>query len=167
MANEEPSKEPAPVEGSARKPEVELVKEGFVDGEMVELAAIEEFAKRGEKLPRQDYLVRIENKTYQIHKPRPDRGRLLEAAGKRRPAIALPNFPRGKQPDQLRRNQRVDLRAHGIERFTTVPKRSHARAAQQPPCAATSAFLEPTATASTVGTWDGPLLRTRPAHCCW
>ena len=123
MANEEPSKEPAPVEGSARKPEVELVKEGFVDGEMVELVAIEEFAKRGEKPPRaKTYLVRIDKKTYQIHKPDPTGEELLEAAGKTSACYKLYQIFRGKQPEPVAPNQRVDLRAHGIERFTTVPK---------------------------------------------
>jgi Prokaryotic E2 family E/Multiubiquitin len=123
MSNQEHNKSTTPEGGHERRPEVELVQEVFVDGELVELVVIEEFAKRGEKPPRaKTYEVRIDKKTYRIHKPDPTGEELLEAAGKTSAGFKLYQIFRGKQPEPVTPNQHVDLRAHGIERFTTVPK---------------------------------------------
>lgn len=130
MAHEEHSKEIAAIEGriAGGAPhnvgsEVEVVEEVFVDGELVELVVIEEFAQRGERPPRaKTYLVRIDKKTYHIHKPNPTGEELLEAAGKTSAGFKLYQIFRGRQPEPVAPNQQVDLRAHGIERFTTVPK---------------------------------------------
>jgi uncharacterized Fe-S cluster-containing radical SAM superfamily enzyme len=63
--------------------ETEILEEVFQDGELVEVVVIEEFAKRGEKPPRaKTYVVRIDKKTYHIHKPDPTGEELLAAAGK-------------------------------------------------------------------------------------
>ncbi len=102
---------------------VEIVEEVFVDGELVELVVIEEFAKRGERPPRaKTYLVRIDKKTYHIHKPNPTGEELLHAAGKTSAGFKLYQIFRGRQPEPVAPHEHVDLRAHGIERFTTVPK---------------------------------------------
>jgi hypothetical protein len=104
-------------------PGVEIVEEVFVDGDSVELVVIEEFAKRGEKPPRaKTYLIRIDKKTYHIHKPNPTGEELLHAAGKTSTGFKLYQIFRGRQPEPVAPHEHVDLRAHGIERFTTVPK---------------------------------------------
>lgn len=101
----------------------EIVEEVFLDDELVEVVVIEEFAKRGEKPPRaKTYVVRIDKKTYHIHKPDPTGEELLEAAGKTSAGYKLYQVFRGRQPEPVTPGQHVDLRAHGVERFTTVPK---------------------------------------------
>jgi hypothetical protein len=136
MSSEEFNREVAAIEGviageaqevaESRKKndiEAEVVEEVFVDGELVEVVVIEEFAKRGEKPPRaKTYVVRIDKKTYHIHKPDPTGEELLEAAGKTSAAYKLYQVFRGRQPEPVAPGQHVDLRAHGVERFTTVPK---------------------------------------------
>jgi hypothetical protein len=103
--------------------ETEILEEVFQDGELVEVVVIEEFAKRGEKPPRaKTYVVRIDKKTYHIHKPDPTGEELLAAAGKTSAGYKLYQVFRGKQPEPVAPGQHVDLRAHGVERFTTVPK---------------------------------------------
>jgi hypothetical protein len=112
-----------PGSSSKDKGGVEIVEEVFVDGELVELVVIEEFAKRGEKPPRaKTYLVRIDKKTYHIHKPNPTGEELLHAAGKTSAGFKLYQIFRGRQPEPVAPHEHVDLRAHGIERFTTVPR---------------------------------------------
>ena len=130
MAHEEHNKQIAAIEGQIAGgtphnagSEAKIVEELFVDGNLVELVVIEEYAKRGEKPPRaKTYLVRIDKKTYHIHKPDPTGEELLEAAGKTSAGYKLYQIFRGKQPEPVGPTQHVDLRAHGIERFTTVPK---------------------------------------------
>jgi hypothetical protein len=103
--------------------EVEIVEEVFLDGELVEVVVIEEFAKRGETPPRAKiYVVRIDKKTYHIHKPDPTGEELLLAAGKTSAGYKLYQVFRGRQPEPVAPRQHVDLRAHGVERFTTVPR---------------------------------------------
>jgi hypothetical protein len=130
MAHEEHSKEIAAIEGRIADgalrnagSKIEVVEEVLVHGELVELVVIEEFAKRGEMPPRaKTYLVRIDKKTYHIQKPDPTGEELLEAAGKTSAGFKLYQIFRGRQPEPVAPNQHVDLRAHGVERFTTVPK---------------------------------------------
>jgi hypothetical protein len=103
--------------------EVKIVEEVFVDGELVELVIIEEFAKRGEKPPHaKTYVIRIDKETYHVHKPDPTGEELLHLAGKTSAGYKLYQTFRGRQPEPVAPNQHVDLRAHGIERFTTVQK---------------------------------------------
>jgi Prokaryotic E2 family E/Multiubiquitin len=118
MAHEEHSKEIAAIEGRIADgalqnagSKVEVVEEVLVDDELVELVVIEEFAKRGEKPPRaKTYLVRIDKKTYHIHKPDPAGEELLEAAGKTSAGFKLYQIFRGRQPEPVAPNQHVDLR---------------------------------------------------------
>jgi hypothetical protein len=136
MSKEELNREVAAIEGiiaeeaqESTEPrknpnvEVEIVEEVFLDGELVEVAIIEEFAKRNEKPPRaKTYVVRIDKKTYHIHKPDPTGEELLAVAGKTSAKFKLYQVFRGRQPEPVAPEQHVDLRAHGVERFTTVPK---------------------------------------------
>jgi hypothetical protein len=136
MSTEEFSREIAVIEGTIAEEtqevaeshekhivETEIVEEVFQDGELVEIVVIEEFAKRGEKPPRaKTYVVRIDKKIYHIHKPDPTGEELLAAAGKTSAGYKLYQVFRGKQPEPVAPGQHVDLRAHGVERFTTVPK---------------------------------------------
>ena len=103
--------------------EVKIVEEVFVDGELVELVIIEEFAKRGEKPPHAKiYVIRIDKETYRLHKHNPTGEELLHLAGKTSAGYKLYQIFRGRQPEPVAPNQHVDLHAHGIERFTTVQK---------------------------------------------
>jgi len=103
--------------------EVKIIEEVFVDAELVELVVIEEFAKRGEKPPHaKTYVIRIDKQTYHVHKPNPTGEELLHLAGKTSAGYKLYQIFRGRQPEPVAPNQHVDLRAHGIERFTTVQK---------------------------------------------
>jgi hypothetical protein len=123
MPNERHNENDGSGSGHKPGPEIELVEEVLVDGELVELVVIEEFAKRNEKPPRaKTYLVRIDKNTYHIHKSDPTGEELLKAAGKTSSGFKLYQILRGKQPEPVAPNQHVDLRTHGIERFTTVPK---------------------------------------------
>jgi hypothetical protein len=102
---------------------VKVVEEVFVDGELVELVIIEEFAKRGEKPPHaKTYVIRIDKETYHVHKPNPTGEELLQLAGKTSAGYKLYQIFRGRQPEPVAPHQHVDLRAHGVERFTTVQK---------------------------------------------
>ena len=103
--------------------EVKIVEEVFVEGELVELVIIEEFAKLGEKPPHaKTYVIRIDKETYRLHKPNPTGEELLHLAGKTSTGYKLYQIFRGRQPEPVAPNQHVDLHAHGIERFTTVQK---------------------------------------------
>jgi len=103
--------------------EVKIVEEVVVDGDLMELVVIEEFAKRGERSPRaKTYVIRIDKATYHIHKHNPTGEELLHLAGKTSAGYKLYQVFRGRQPEPIAPNQHVDLCAHGIERFTTVPK---------------------------------------------
>ena len=103
--------------------EVKIVEEIFVDGHLAELIIIEEFAKRGGRPPHaKTYVIRIDKETYHVHKPDPTGEELLHLAGKNSAAYKLYQVFRGRQPEPVAPSQHVDLHAHGIERFTTVPK---------------------------------------------
>jgi hypothetical protein len=108
---------------SANEEKLQIIEEVFVDGELVELVIIEEFAKRGEKAPHaKTYVLRIDKETYRVHKPNPTGEELLHLAGKTSARYKLYQIFRGRQPEPVAPHQHVDLHAHGIERFTTVQK---------------------------------------------
>ena len=109
--------------GAESEVEIRVVEEVFIDGELAELVVIEEFAKRDERPPHaKTYVIRIDKETYHVHKPNPTGEELLHLAGKSSTAYKLYQVFRGRQPEPVAPEQRVDLRAHGIERFITVPK---------------------------------------------
>jgi Prokaryotic E2 family E/Multiubiquitin len=109
--------------GAENEVEVTVVEEVFVDGQLAELVVIEEFAKRGEKPPHaKTYVIRIDKETYHVHKHNPTGEELLHLAGKSSATYKLYQVFRGRQPEPVAPHEHVDLRAHGIERFTTVPK---------------------------------------------
>jgi len=76
--------------------EVKIVEEVFVEGELVELVIIEEFAKRGEKPPHaKTYVIRIDKETYRLHKPQPNRRRIASPRWENLYGIqAVPDLPR-------------------------------------------------------------------------
>jgi Prokaryotic E2 family E/Multiubiquitin len=122
--------------GAEHEVEVPVVQELFADGQLAELVVIEEFAKRGERPPHaKTYVVRIDKETYHIHKHHPTAEELLQLAGKNSATYKLYQVFRGKQPEPIAPGQHVDLHAHGIERFTTVPKdpKEGASATEAPP----------------------------------
>jgi hypothetical protein len=109
--------------GAENEVEVTVVEEVFIDGQLAELVVIEEFAKRGEKPPHaKTYVIRIDKETYHVHKHNPTGEELLHLAGKNSTTYKLYQVFRGRQPEPVAPHEHVDLRAHGIERFTTVPK---------------------------------------------
>jgi hypothetical protein len=102
---------------------IAVVEEVVLDGQIAELVFIEEFAKRGEKPPHaKSYAIRIDKQIYHVHKPHPTGEELLHLAGKTSAGYKLYQIFRGRQPEPVAPHEHVDLRAHGIERFTTVPK---------------------------------------------
>ncbi len=108
--------------------DVVVVEEVFIDGQPVEevieeLVIIEEHAKRGDKPPKaKRYRVRIDKDSYEFDISDPTGEQILEKAGKTSTGFKLYQVFRGKQPVPVVPSERVDLRAHGVERFTTVPK---------------------------------------------
>lgn len=95
--------------------EVKIVEEVFVDGDLMELVVVEEFAKRGEKPPHaKTYVIRIDKTTYHVHKHNPTGEELLHLAGKTSAGYKLYQVFRGRQPEPVAPNQHVDLCAHGM-----------------------------------------------------
>jgi hypothetical protein len=91
--------------------ELNVVEEVFVDGELAELIVIEEFAKRGERPPHaKTYVIRIDKETYHVHKADPTGEELLQLAGKSSASFKIYQVFRGRQPEPVGPNEKVDLR---------------------------------------------------------
>ncbi len=108
--------------------DVVIVEDVFVDGQRVEevveeLVIIEEYARHGDRPPRAAlYRVRIDKGHYEFEISDPTGEQILVKAGKTSAGYKLYQVFRGKQPIPVAPTEHVDLRAHGVERFTTVPK---------------------------------------------
>jgi hypothetical protein len=100
-----------------------IVEEVFENGEIVEVAVIEEYAKRGEKPPRaKRYVLRIDKEIKETSNPHPNGREILSSVGKNSDTSKLYQIFRGHQPVPVGPDEVVDLTAPGVERFTTVPK---------------------------------------------
>lgn len=90
---------------------------------VIELADIEEYAKRGERPPRaHQYKFRVDDHYYLTSKEELTGREILAFAGKTPEAYQLrERLHHGKvvaiAPDEV-----VDLRRHGVERFITIPR---------------------------------------------
>lgn len=94
------------------------------EGEMVELAVIEELVKVKKKVPvARIYRLRIDKKRYDIRKHLVSGSDILALADKKPDAWKLYQHIPKQQPSPVGPDEIVDLRAHGIERFTTMAKR--------------------------------------------
>ncbi len=115
-------------DGDLDRQGVMIVEEVFVEeqrGEEIieEIVIIEEYARRGDTPPRAKmYRVRIDKGHYEFNISNPTGEEILDKAEKTSAGFKLYQVFRGKQPVPVAPSERVDLRAHGVERFTTVPK---------------------------------------------
>ena len=92
------------------------------DGEVLELVVVEELVRKKKTVPiAKKYRIRIEKREYDVSKPIISGRELLELAGKDPAEWKIYQIRPGHQPSQVRPEQTVDLRAHGIERFSLLP----------------------------------------------
>jgi hypothetical protein len=84
---------------------------------------VEEYAKQGKDKPRAArYVVRIDKTKYTVTEAVTTGRNLLALAGKTPETHKLYQHQPGHQPALVGPDQEVDLRAPGVERFTTMPK---------------------------------------------
>lgn len=89
----------------------------------IEEAEIEQFAKRGEPVPlAKRYILRVDKEKFTVHAPTIKGTQILALAGKTPEKYKIYQHKRGQQPIIIEPNQTVDLRAPGVERFTTMAK---------------------------------------------
>ena len=90
---------------------------------VIELADIEEYAKRGERPPRaHQYKFRVDDQYYTTPKAELTGREILAFAGKTPEAYQLRKRLRGGRVVAIAPDEIVDLREHGVERFMTIPK---------------------------------------------
>jgi hypothetical protein len=95
--------------------EVELI--------VIELADIEEYAKRGERPPRAHlYKFRVDDQYYTTPKAELTGREILAFAGKTPEAYQLRERLRGGKVVAIAPDEIVDLCRHGVERFMTIPR---------------------------------------------
>jgi len=91
--------------------------------EIIEIVEIEEFAKRGEHVPHaKHYAFRVDKERVVVTTPTITGTEILAKVGKTPEAFKLYQHKRHHQPVLIGPHEVVDLRAHGVERFTTMPK---------------------------------------------
>lgn len=89
----------------------------------VEEADIETLVSQGQKVPKaKQYRIRIDKAHYVTDNGTPTGKEILGLAGKSSDSWLLYQILRGRQPEPVEPNGRVDLRFQGIERFTTVQR---------------------------------------------
>jgi hypothetical protein len=98
--------------------------ENLVNGqEELEEVEIEEYAKKGQEVPRaRRYVIRIDKERKVVHTPTITGRQILALVGKTPEMYKLYEHRRGHQPTKIGPDEVVHLHAHGIERFTTMPK---------------------------------------------
>ncbi len=93
--------------------------------EMLEEVDIEEFAKVGRPVPvAKRYRIRIDKESRTTENPTPTGREILSLVNKTPEQFILAEKVRGGQPKIIAAEERVDLRAPGIERFMTTPRDS-------------------------------------------
>lgn len=91
--------------------------------EELELVEIEVYAREGKEVPlARSYRIRVDRQQYVVHSPTITGRGILDLAGKTPETHKLYQHKRGQQPEQIGPDQEVNLRAPGVERFTTMPK---------------------------------------------
>lgn len=89
----------------------------------LEEVEIEAYALRGEAVPQaKRYRIRIDKTQYVVENPTPTGAELLAFAGKTPDKWLIYQIIRGRHPEPVDANERVDLRGPGVERFTTVQR---------------------------------------------
>lgn len=89
----------------------------------LEIVEIEELARAGKEVPEgKRYRIRIDKEKYVIDKAKMTGREILDLAGKTPEAYHLYLHSRGGQSKIVQADDVVDLRAPGVERFTTVKK---------------------------------------------
>ena len=91
--------------------------------ELIEIIEIEVYVREGKEIPHaRSYKIRVDRQHYVIHSPTITGRQILAEAGKTPETHKLYQHKKGHQPEQIGPDHVVDLRAHGVERFTTMPK---------------------------------------------
>ncbi len=91
--------------------------------EIIEIVEIGEFAKRGEHVPHAKYYAfRVDKERVVVNTPTITGTEILAKVGKTPEGFKLYQHKRHHQPVLIGPHDVVDLRAHGVERFTTMPK---------------------------------------------
>lgn len=89
----------------------------------IEEVDLEEFAKRGEKVPpAKRYKIRIDKERKVVHTASISGREILALVDKTPEGYKLYLHKRGHQPVLIEPDRVVDLREPGVERFTTMPK---------------------------------------------
>ncbi|MGO9269264.1 MAG: multiubiquitin domain-containing protein [Terriglobia bacterium] len=100
--------------------------DNLVDGQQTEVldeVEIEQFAKRGQEVPRaKRYVIRIDKDRRVVDTPTITGRQILALVGKTPEMYKLYEHRRGHQPMLIGPDEVVHLHAHGIERFTTMPR---------------------------------------------
>lgn len=91
--------------------------------ELLEEVEVEAYAKRGEPVPpAHRYVIRIDKETKIVTSPLLTGREILALVGKTPETHKLYEIVRGHQPKPIGPDETVDLRAPGVERFTTMPR---------------------------------------------
>lgn len=91
--------------------------------EFLEEVEIEELGKRGMPVPAaKRYIIRIDKERKVVETPTPTGRQILALVNKTPETFKLYQHVHGAQPVQIAPDQVVDLRAPGVERFTTMPR---------------------------------------------
>jgi hypothetical protein len=105
------------IPGEGKDPTVEA------DEPEIDEVEIEAFAKRGATPPRaKRYVIRVDKQTYTVETATLTGAQILALAGKAPAQYKLYQHVRGHQPILVVPDTVVDLRAPGVERFTTMAK---------------------------------------------
>jgi hypothetical protein len=88
----------------------------------IEEVDIEDYTKRGEPVPpAKRYVIRVDKDRFTVSTPTIKGAAVLALAGKTPDKFKLYQLTRGHQPTLVAPDDTVDLRAPGVERFTTMP----------------------------------------------
>lgn len=99
--------------------------EQTVDEEILdEIADIEEYARKGHRPPLcRSYRIKVNGKPFVVHEPAPTGREVLETAGLTPPEdYTLRVKVAGERPRKVGLDERVDLRAPGVEKFKALPR---------------------------------------------
>lgn len=90
---------------------------------MIEVAEIEVYAREGRDVPIAcSYKIRVDRQHFVVHTHTITGREILALASKTPDTHKLYEHKHGHQPEQIGPDQVVDLRAHRVERFTTMPR---------------------------------------------
>ena len=103
--------------------EVVIFEETANGVEILDLVIVEDWVKIGKPVPRgKKYRIKVDKVEYVVHHHEITGEQILALAGKKPAEWKLYQVHRGRQPVPVPPAHVVDLCAHEVERFTTVPK---------------------------------------------